>query len=77
MDVTKLTMKELAEVEQLAGIPMDLWGESPKVKLTMAIAYVIGKKTNNKLTFQDVENMSIDEMQALTEDNNIPKAKNS
>ena len=77
MDVSKLTMRELAEVEELAGIPMDLWQDSPKVKLTTAIAYVIGKQTNPELKFEEVQNMSIDEMQKLAEDKKVPKAKNS
>jgi hypothetical protein len=77
MDVSKLTMKELAEVEELAGVPMDLWQDSPKVKLTTAIAYVIGKKSNPDLTFDQVQNMSIDEMQQIAEDKQAPKAKNS
>ena len=67
MDIKDLKMKDLAEVEQLSGFNMDEWETSPKVKLTMAIAYVTGKKTNPDLTWEQVENMGIDELTALGE----------
>lgn len=76
MDVTKLKMKELAEVEKLSGLTMSEWQE-PTAKLTMAIAFVIGKKTNPKLTWDDVEEMTIDEMTKIAEDQEDPKAKSS
>lgn len=76
MDVTKLKMKELAEVEKLSGLTMSEWQE-PTAKLTMAIAYVIGKKTNPKLTWEDVEDMTIEEMTKIAEDTEVPKAKSS
>lgn len=71
MDIKDLKMKDLAEVEQLSGFNMDEWETSPKVKLTMAIAYVTGKKTNPDLTWEQVENMGIDELTALGE--SLPK----
>jgi len=76
MDVTKLKMKELAEVEKLSGMTMSEWSE-PTAKLTMAIAFVIGKKSNAKLTWEDVEDMTIEEMTKIAEDTEAPKAKNS
>lgn len=72
MDIKNLKMKDLAEVEQLSGFNMDEWETSPKVKLTMAIAYVTGKKINPELTWEQVENMGIDELEALGE--SLPKA---
>jgi hypothetical protein len=76
MDITQLKMKDLAEVENLSGLTMDEW-EKPTAKLTMAIAFVIGKKTNSKLTWADVEDMTVDEMTALAQGVELPKAKNS
>jgi hypothetical protein len=76
MNVSNLKMKELAEVEKLSGLTMSEWSE-PTAKLTMAIAYVIGKKTNAKLTWEDVENMTIEEMTKIAEDTEVPKAKSS
>ena len=66
MDIGNLKMKDLAEVEKLSGYNMDEWEDCPKVQLTMAIAYVTGKKINPELTWEQVENMSIEEMNTLT-----------
>lgn len=77
MDVSKLKMKQLAEVEELSGYNMDEWETCPKVKLTMAIAFVLGKMKDPELTWEKVENMSIDEMQNISGDIEAPKANNS
>ena len=66
MNIASLKMKDLAEVEKLSGYNMDEWETCPKVQLTMAIAYVSGKKSNPDLTWEQVENMSIEEMNTLT-----------
>lgn len=73
MDITKLKMRELAEVEKLSGLTMDEW-ESPTAKLTMAIAFVIARKSNPKITWEEIEEMTIDEMTAIAEVDS-PKAK--
>jgi len=77
MDVSKLKMKDLAVVEELSGYNMDEWATCPKVKLTMAIAFVMGKKSNPDLTWEQVENMGIEDMESLAGDIEVPKAKNS
>ena len=64
MDITKLKMKDLAEVEKLSGLTMDEW-DKPTAKLTMAIAFVTSKKTNPKITWEEIEEMTIDEMMAI------------
>jgi hypothetical protein len=74
MDVTKLKMKDLAEVEELSGFNMDEWQDCPKVKLTMAIAFVIGKRSKPDLKWEDIEEMSIEEMESLAKDIEAPKA---
>lgn len=73
MDIGNLKMKDLAEVETLTGLNMDEWETGSKVKLTMAIALVMGRKTQPDLTWEQVENMSVDELQALT-GTELPKA---
>ena len=72
MDINNFKMKDLAEVESLTGLNMDEWETGSKVKLTMAIAFVAGKKTNPDLTWEQIEDMSIEEMTALT-DITLPK----
>jgi hypothetical protein len=73
MDIGNLKMKDLAEVEQLTGLNMDEWETGSKVKLTMAIALVMGRKTQSDLTWEQVENMSVDELNLLT-GAELPKA---
>jgi len=73
MDVSKLKMKELAEVEKLAGYNMDEWNDCPKIPLFMAIAYVVGKKTNPELTFEQVGEMGLEEMQSMAGIEEDPK----
>jgi len=73
MDIGNLKMKDLAEVEELTGLNMDEWESGSKVRLTMAIGLVMGRKTQPDLTWEQVENMSIDELNALT-GAELPKA---
>lgn len=76
MNTNNLTMKDLAEVETLIGISMDLWDDSPKAMLSVALAYVAAKKHNPDLTWEQAQNWTIEEMQkaAVVES---PKAKRS
>jgi hypothetical protein len=73
MDIGNLKMKDLAEVEELTGLNMDEWETGSKVKLTMAIGLVMGRKNQPDLTWEQVENMSIDELNTLT-GAELPKA---
>ncbi len=73
MDIGNLKMKDLAEVEELTGLNMDEWESGSKVRLTMAIGLVMGRKTQPDLTWEQVENMSIDELNTLT-GAELPKA---
>lgn len=74
VEINNLKMKDLAEVEQLTGLNMDEWETGSKVKLTMAIALVVGRKSNPDLTWQQVEDMSIEEITKLSEGTELPKA---
>ncbi len=77
MNISNLKMKDLAEVETLSGMTMDEWETGSKVKLTMAIAYVMKKKVNPEITWEEMDNMGIEEVNALVEETTDPKAKNS
>ena len=77
MNIQNLKMKDLAEVEKLSGYNMDEWEDCPKVQLTMAIAYITGKKINPELTWEQVEDMSIEEIQILTGVSELPKVTTS
>lgn len=76
MDLSNLKMKDFIEVEKLSGLTMDEW-EKPTIQLTMAMAFVTGKKTNPNLKWSDIEEMTMEEMTALVEGIDSPKAKNS
>jgi hypothetical protein len=56
---------------------MDEWDTGSKVKLTMAIGLVMGRKTNPDLTWEQVEDMSIEEIQILTGVSELPKVTTS
>lgn len=75
MNINNLKMKDLAEIETLSGMTMDEWETGSKVKLTMAIAYVIKKQTNPDIKFEDIENMGLEEINTLVEEQKDPKAK--
>lgn len=75
MDLSNLKMKDFIEIEKLSGLSMAEW-ETPTVSLTMAMAFVTGKKNNPELKWSEVEEMTMEEMTALVEGKN-PKAKNS
>ena len=78
MNIASLKMKDLAEVEKLSGNNMDEWEDCPKVQLTMAIAYITGKRVNPELTWEQVENMTIEEMNSLVgeEDPKVTTSQN-
>lgn len=70
MDIKKLTLGELAQVEKLGGHPISsLQDESvPKVKMMTALAFVIKKRENPDFTFTDAENLTMDELENLIGD---------
>lgn len=67
MDINKLTIGEVATVEDMAGLPIAALGdpEKPKGKLMVALAYVINKRENPKYTKFEAEQLTMDEMTEL------------
>jgi hypothetical protein len=76
MNTNNLTMKDLAEVEELTGMSMDMWETAPKAKLSTALAYVTAKKQNADLKWEDALNWTVEEMQKFSTPEN-PKVKRS
>lgn len=75
MDINKLTIGEVALIEEMAGLPIAALGdpEKPKGKLMVALAYVINKRNDPKYTKFQAEQLTMDEITALigtTEDEN-------
>lgn len=73
--MSDLKWSEMAEVEEIIGIPMDEWENHPyKAKLSFAIQYVMAKKNKPELTKEEAEEMSIAQLTALSTPP-APKAK--
>lgn len=66
--VSRLTLGEVAAVEELSGLAMTDIGESgvPMAKFMAAVAYVIRKRTNPDFTFADALNLRMDDLDELT-----------
>ena len=77
MDVTSLTLGEIAKVEEMSGLPIAALGdpEKPKGKLLVALAYVIKKRENPKFTQLEAEALTMADIEGIigtvedTEDN--------
>jgi hypothetical protein len=70
MDIKKLTLGELAKVEELGGGSISsLQDESkPKLRMLIALAWVIKRRENPKLTIVEVENLTMEEIEGLIGD---------
>lgn len=62
MDINKLTLGEIAAVENLAGVGMGVLGdeEAPKGKLLAALVFVVKKRSNSEFTFEDAMNVDME-----------------
>ena len=66
--ISRLTLGEVAAVEELSGLAMTDIGEPgvPMAKFMAAVAYVIRKRTNPDFTFADALNLRMDDLDELT-----------
>ena len=67
MDINKLTLGEVATVEDMAGLPIAALSDDskPKGKLLVALAFVINKRTNPKYTKLEAEALTMDDISTL------------
>lgn len=67
MDVTNLTLGEIAKVEELSGISINAIGNenSPQGKTLAALVFVFQRRENPKFTFNDAMNLGMDEVQEI------------
>lgn len=65
--MSKLTLGELAKVEQLAGLAITDIGEPgvPMVKVMAAVAYVWRKRTDPEWTFEATLGLTMDELNGV------------
>lgn len=75
MSMTKLTVGDIAEIEELSNLPFSALGDAsvPKGKLMQAVAYVLKRKTNAAFTMEDAAALSMDEINTLLEGNPTKK----
>ena len=75
MSMTKLTVGDIAEIEQISDLPFSALGDAntPKGKLMQAVAYVLKRKDNPAFTFEDAGQLSMDEINTLLEENPTKK----
>lgn len=75
----KLTLGEIAAVENLSGVAIDAIEDAgtPKGKALAALAFVIKKRENPDFTFENALDLDLEEAMALIGDNDVdPKDKN-
>lgn len=67
MDISKLTIGEIATVEDMSGLPIAALGEDdkPKGRLMVALAFVINKRSNPNYKKSEAEALTMDEMTSL------------
>lgn len=67
MDVTSLTLGEIAKVEEMSGQAIAALGDpnAPKGKLLVGLAYVIKKRENPKFTQLEAEALTMADIESI------------
>lgn len=75
MDISKLTLGEIATIEQLSGKPFaELADEdAPKGALLSALAFVIKKRDDKSFTIDDAKNLTMDDINDLMISGDVEK----
>lgn len=73
MNVNKLTLGEIAKVEELSGISINEIGSghSPQAKAMAALVFVMKRREDQSFTFKDAMDLNMDEVNeilGITED---------
>lgn len=78
MNVNKLTLGEIAKVEELAGTGIASFGDdtAPKGKLMAALAFIIKKRTDKDFTFAQALELTEDDLTDLLGVEEDPKEQN-
>lgn len=78
MNVNELTMGEIDEVENYAGVPLSSLAstETSNTKLLIGLAWVIKRKEDPKFSLEHAKRLTMDEITAMLEDDDTdPKVK--
>ncbi len=75
MDFDDITLGEIAEIEDYAGLPFSDIGEEKVgvIKLRIALAWVVKRRTDPNFTVKDAERLTTNEMAALFENDEQTK----
>lgn len=70
-DVSKLTLGEIAKVEELSGVAVGLIEDAgtPKGRMFAALAYVMKKRDDPSYTIAKAEALTLDEVTEMLGDN--------
>lgn len=73
-----LKWKELSTVEEIVGVPLDEWETThKKSRIAFAMQYVMAVRNKPELTIEEAENMGLNELVALAQPGQLPKANQS
>jgi hypothetical protein len=75
MDFDDITLGEIAEIEDYAGLPFSEIGEEKVgvIKLRIALAWVLKRRTDPSFTIKDAERLTTSDMAALFESDDSTK----
>ncbi len=75
MDFDDITLGEIAEIEDYAGLPFSEIGEEKVgvIKLRIALAWVLKRRTDPSFTIKDAEGLTTSDMAALFESDDTTK----
>jgi hypothetical protein len=67
MDISRLTLGEIAKVEEIAGQTINSLSdnEKPKGKLLIGLAYVIKRRENPKFSMLEAEALTMDDISEI------------
>jgi hypothetical protein len=75
MDIDTLTLGDIEDIENYAGLSFsDIGEDKPGVsKLRTALVWVLKRKANPEFTIEEARNMTPDELSAIFEDTPLKK----
>jgi hypothetical protein len=68
MDFEDITLGEIEEIEDYAGLPIQMIGEMDKVgthKLRTALAWIVKRRENPKFTIEDAKKLKASELMTI------------
>jgi hypothetical protein len=75
MELSKLTLGEIARIEAYANLPISAISDEVvgATKLRIGLAWALKKQTDPKFTFEMAESLTMEDVNALIEDGEEPK----